>query len=321
MKTALVCGITGQDGSYLAKLLLSKGYVVIGTTRDAYSANLANLKVNGLLGSVELVSMSIDDYRCVLHVVNRFCPDEIYNLAGQTSVGLSFEQPVEAMESIAISTLNLLEAIRFVNPKTKFFNAGSSECFGNTEKNAATENDAFRPRSPYAVAKSCAINLVASYREAYELFACSGVLFNHESPLRSERFVTQKIVRAARDISLGRRDSIVLGNLDIYRDWGWAEEYVEAIWLMLQQDDPEDVIIATGRSESLEYFVSKAFEYFNLSWSEYVRSSPEFMRPTDIYYSRANPCKAKEVLGWEASTDVDGVVEKMCEAVCAEAES
>ena len=233
---ALICGITGQDGTYLAKLLVDKGYEVIGTSRDAMVASMEHLQRVGVQERVQVISMAINDFRSVLSVIQQYLPDEIYNLAGQTSVGLSFEQPVEAMESICLGTLNILEAIRFVKQPIRIYNAGSSECFGDTGAAAADENTPFSPRSPYAVAKSSAYWLVQNYRDAYGLFACSGILFNHESPIRPQRFVTQKIVRAAARIARNGSGTLELGSIDIHRDWGWAPEYVEAMWLMLQQD-------------------------------------------------------------------------------------
>ena len=307
-RRALICGVTGQDGAYLARLLLDKGYEVIGSSRDATSANVGGLEALGIRAQVRLVSMAQNDFRSVLQTITRCAPDEVYSLAGQSSVGLSFEQPVEAIESVALGTLNLLEAIRFGERPVRFYNAGSSECFGDTGTTPASEATAFHPRSPYAVAKACAHNLVANYREAYRMHACTGILFNHESPLRPERFVTQKIVRAACRIAAGADEKLRLGNLDIYRDWGWAPEYVDAMWRMLQQDDPADLVIATGRSVSLEYFVSVAFAHFDLDWRQHVQQDRALLRPSDIKYGAANPALANKQLGWKATMDVDRVV-------------
>lgn len=311
---ALICGIAGQDGSYLAKLLLEKGYEVVGTSRDAMITSFSNLERLGIRGDIQTRSMAINDFRSVLNVVQQEAPDEIYNLAGQTSVGLSFEQPVEAMESIAEGALNMLEVMRFVDRPIRLYNAGSSECFGDTGENAADEQTPFQPRSPYAVAKASAHWLLRNYRESYGLFACTGILFNHESPLRPERFVTQKIVRAAARIGRGSGEVLELGNIDIRRDWGWSPDYVEAMWRMMQQEHADDFVIATGRTESLEYFVSRAFGCFGLDWRDHVRVEQGLFRPSDIHTSRANPAKARQLLGWSAQTDVDGVIEKMCEA-------
>ena len=310
-KTALVCGVTGQDGAYLAKLLLSKGYKVIGTSRDAEANSFSNLDKLGIKSQVTLTSMSLNDFRSVLQVISKYEPVEIYNLAGQTSVGLSFSQPVETMESISAGVLNLLEAVRFVNKKIRIYNAGSGEAFGDTGSEPANEETAFRPRSPYAVAKAAGFWQVANYREAYDLFACTGLLFNHESPLRPQRFVTQKIVNGAKDIAAGNLKNMVLGNLDITRDWGWAPEYVEAMWLMLQSSSADDYVIATGTSYSLEQFVEKAFEPYGLDWKKYVQVDKSLFRPLDIHVSRADSAKAKEKLGWEAKATLDQVIGKM----------
>lgn len=311
---ALICGVAGQDGAYLAELLLKKGYEVIGTSRDAMITSFSNLTVLNIHEHVQTTSMAINDFRSVLNVVQRFKPDEIYNLAGQTSVGLSFEQPVEAMESIAQGTLNMLEVMRFVDRPIRFYNAGSSECFGETGTQAADESTSFRPRSPYAVAKASAHWLVQNYREAYGLYACTGVLFNHESPLRPERFVTQKIVRAAARISQGKAKSLQLGNIEICRDWGWAPDYVDAMWRMLQQDHADDFVIATGHTKSLEYFVELAFAHFGLDWQDHVRVESNLFRPSDIRLSCANPHKAAKKLGWTAGVSFEEVVKNMSEA-------
>lgn len=309
----LIAGVTGQDGALLAKQLIDAGVAVVGTTRDAASADRRRLVALGIDDHVKLVSMLPTDYRSVLHTLSQHAPSEVYFLAGQTSVGMSFDQPVEAIESIATGVLNILEAIRFLDPKIRLFNAGSSECFGDTRGEAADENTPFRPLSPYAVAKACAHNLVANYRIAYGLFACTGVLFNHESTLRPERFVTQKIVRGARDVAAGRNKELRLGNLNVTRDWGWAPEYVNVMRLMLQRDAAEDLIIATGKSVSLSYFVERAFRNFGLDWRDHVVTDSQFMRPSDIAYGAANPAASKAALDWSAQHDVDFVIDAMCE--------
>ena len=314
MTTALITGITGQDGAYLAQFLLTRGYRVIGTSRDAQSCRLDNLAALGIEGKVSIESMALNDFRSVLQVLAKTRPDEIYNLAGQSSVSLSFEQPVETLESISTGALNLLEGIRFLDPSIRLYSAGSSECFGNTDQTPADEQTPFRPRSPYAVAKACAANLVASYREAYQLFACTGLLFNHESPLRPRRFVTRKIVEAAYRIHAGLESHVTLGNLDISRDWGWAPDYVEAMWLLLQREAPLDVVIATGRTVSLQYFVKSAFAYFDLDWEKHVLQDKALLRPSDISYSAANITLASAELGWAAHHSVDDVVRNMCKA-------
>jgi GDPmannose 4,6-dehydratase len=313
-RTALICGISGQDGAYLARLLLDKGYRVVGTSRDAQVGAFGNLARLGLAGRVELASMAVNDFRSVLQVLARFEPDEIYNLAGQSSVGLSFEQPVETLESVSIGTLNLLESMRFLARPIRLYSASSGECFGDVGDVAADENTPFRPRSPYAVAKAASFWEVANYREAYGLYACSGILFNHESPLRAERFVTQKIVRAACRIAAGSRERLQLGNLDIHRDWGWAPEYVDAMWRMMQQPEPRDFVIATGRTHSLEEFVEAAFSEVGQDWRSHVDSNPVLMRPTDLRFGRANLALAQAELGWRASVDMKEVVRRMVRA-------
>lgn len=312
IRKALICGVSGQDGAYLAELLLKRDYAVIGTSRDAEANSFRNLNRLGIKDQIELTSMAVVDFRSVLQVLARFEPDEVYNLGGQSSVALSFEQPVETLESISIGTLNLLESIRFLNKPVRFYNAGSSECFGDTGLVSATEETAFRPRSPYAMAKSAAFWQVANYREAYGIYACSGILFNHDSPLRPERFVTQKIVRSAVRIARnGGGAPLRLGNMEIERDWGWAPEYVEAMWRMLQREQPEDFIIATGKTCSLRDFVAEAFEAVGLDWQDHVVSDERLYRPADIRTSHANPEKAHRMLGWSAKVRMNDVVRQM----------
>ena len=314
MKTALICGISGQDGAYLAKLLLGKGTQVIGTSRDAQISSFSNLRRLGIKDQVKLASMALTDFRSVLQVLVKYQPDEVYNLAGQSSVGLSFEQPVETLESIASGTLNLLEAIRFIDAPIRFYNAGSGECFGQTTIAGADEKTPFRPKSPYAVAKAAAFWEVANYRDAYGLYACSGILFNHESPLRPERFVTQKIVRAAKRIAEGKSETLYLGNLDIQRDWGWAPEYVEAMHLMLQQPSPEDFVIATGEAYHLEDFVAMTFDELNLNWRDHVMVDKSLYRPAESVFGKGCATYAQTNLGWTAKSKMPEVIHKMLEA-------
>ena len=311
MKTALIIGVAGQDGSYLARLLLEKGYRVVGTSRDAQVSPFHNLVRLGVRDCVETDSMAVNDFRSVIQVLKRVQPNEIYNLAGQSSVGLSFDQPVETFESIGIGVLNLLEGVRFLEIPARIYNAGSSECFGNANGQASDEKTPFRPRSPYAMAKAAAFWAVTNYREAYNIFACSGILFNHESPLRPGRFVTRKIIRAACRIACGHKEKLFLGNIDIQRDWGWAPDYVDAMWRMLQQPVPDDFVIATGKTCALEDFVRLAFSQLRLNWKDHVESRSELLRPTDIMVSRANPAKAESVLDWRATCDVEDVVRLM----------
>ena len=311
---ALICGVSGQDGAYLAELLLKKGYEVIGGSRDATASSFTNLKSLNIYEKVTTTTLVATDFRSVLQVLNKYQPTEIYNLAAQSSVGRSFEQPVETIETIAIGTLNLLEAIRFSGLKTRFYNASSSECFGDIGSEAASEETPFMPRSPYAVAKVAAHNLVNNYREAYDVFACNGILFNHESPFRPEKFVTQKIIKTAARIASGSTEQLNLGRIDIERDWGWAPDYVAAMWSMLQKNIPEDFVIATGTSVSLEYFVQRSFDYFGLNYLNYLSVDKSLYRPSDIAVSAANPEKAKRILGWSAESLVDDVIIKMCQS-------
>ncbi|MDD2883272.1 MAG: GDP-mannose 4,6-dehydratase [Rhodoferax sp.] len=311
---ALICGIGGQDGAYLARLLLEKGYEVWGTSRDAQMTEFRNLKVLQLAQSVNLCSMAPTDFRSVLTVLTRSMPDEVYFLAGQSSVGLSFEQPVETLESITVGTLNMLEAIRFLGGKIKLYHASSSECFGDVGQKPANETTPFHPRSPYAVAKASAHWMVANYREAYGLYACSGILFNHESPLRPARFVTRKIVDSAVRIANGSGEKLSLGRLNIVRDWGWAPEYVDAMWRMLQQEAPADFVIATGVSVSLEDFVRDVFANVGLDWREHVESDQKLFRPSDINWSQGDASLAKACLGWAAHIKMPELVKLMVEA-------
>ncbi len=312
-KKALICGVSGQDGAYLARLLLNKGYEVYGTSRDAQVSSFRGLASLGIRDKVVLDSMAVNDFRSVLQTLSKVAPDEVYNLAGQSSVELSFQQPVETLESISVGVLNLLEAIRFIGLPIRFYNAGSSECFGDTLGAAADETTPFHPRSPYAVAKATAFWELANYREAYGLFALTGILFNHESPLRPERFVTKKIIKTACRIASGSNEKLHLGNISIARDWGWAPEYVEAMWMMLQEPQPEDFVIATGETHHLEEFVAEAFTCVGLNWRDHVVTDPSLYRPTEISIGRGNPAKAEKVLGWKARYKMPDVVRMMME--------
>jgi len=298
-RRALICGVSGQDGAYLAQLLLSKGYEVWGTSRDAQISSFASLYKLNIAAQVKTLSMSLTDFRSVLQVISKVEPDEIYNLAGQSSVGLSFDQPVETFESITLGTINLLESIRFIDSKIRFYNAGSSECFGDTGENFADETTAFRPTSPYAIAKAAATWQVSLYRKAYGLYAATGILFNHESHLRPERFVTKKIVDSVCRIANGSNEKLELGNVDIRRDWGWAPEYVDAMWRMLTIDEPEDFIIATGVTQSLRDFLKTAFDAVNLDWNDHVQTNSNLLRPSDPLEIGGVARKAKEILLWD----------------------
>lgn len=310
-KKALIIGVSGQDGAYLAELLLSKGYEVYGTSRNCDVSNFDNLRKLKILDRIHLTCMIPSDFRSVLTLLQKIEVDEMYNLAGQTSVGMSFEYPVETFDSILIGTMNLLECIRLLKKPIKFFNAGSSECFGNTET-PADEEAPFKPRSPYATAKAAAHFAVANYREAYGLFAATGILFNHESPIRPARFVTQKIITTALRIANGSGERLNLGDLSIYRDWGWAPEYVDAMWRILQCDTPEDFVIATGHMISLREFAETVFNTLGLNAVDHIDSnSTSLLRPSDITYSVGNPQKAYHKLSWKAHTQVDLVIKKI----------
>lgn len=300
MPKALIVGVSGQDGAYLAQLLLAKNYEVWGTSRDAEGRGFANLKLLGIADQVVRRSMNPLDLGSVLALFGDCQPDEIYNLGGQSSVGLSFAQPAETLSSIVLGTQNLLEAVRLTRPHARFYSAGSSESFGDTGGLPADETTKFQPRSPYGVAKASAFWQVAGWRQSYGLYSATGVLFNHESPLRPARFVTAKIVHAAARIAGGSKERLTLGQTDIVRDWGYAPEYVEAMWAMLQLPEPEDFVIATGQPMSLDEFVAAAFASFGLDHRDHVESDPALFRPNEIAYSCGNARLAHKRLGWQA---------------------
>jgi GDPmannose 4,6-dehydratase len=314
-KVALICGVSGQDGSYLAQLLVEKDYSVFGTSRDVQGCGFSNLRQLGIKEQIQFISMVPEDFRSVLAALRKSNPDEIYYLAGQSSVGLSFEQPAETIQSITLGTLNMLEGCRMMDKQIKLYHAGSGECFGDTQGKPANEQTPFFPMSPYAVAKSSAYWLVNNYRDAYGLFACTEILFNHESPLRPERFVTQKIIRAVKRIAQGSNEKLKLGRLDIARDWGWAPEYVDAMWRMLQQGQAQDFVIATGTTMTLEGFVQAAFDEASLNWRDHVIQDPGLFRPTDLAIGRADPSKVEKMLHWQASTRGVDVVKKMYRSI------
>jgi GDPmannose 4,6-dehydratase len=313
-KVALIAGITGQDGAYLARFLLEKGYVVHGTSRDAALARLDGLIALGISEQITLHSMSPADFQSVAQVIEGAAADEIYNLSGQSSVALSFTQPAETLAGITLGTLNMLETLRRLRRTVRFYNAGSSECFGNTGTVAANEQTAFRPKSPYGVAKAAAISLVTNYRESYGLFACSGLLFNHESPLRPSRFVTRKVTAAAARIAAGSRERLALGNLSIRRDWGWAPDYVEAMWKMLQRDHPDDFVVASGVTHSLEELVAMAFAEVGLTWRDHVDYDSSLARSSDIMCSLGDPSKAAQILHWRPTIKLPEILARMVRA-------
>ncbi len=312
-KTALIFGATGQDGAYLSQFLLKKGYVVHGTSREAQGAG-SNLGRLGIGGQVIFHQVFPSQAPSAMRVIDEAEPHEIYNVSGLTSVGLSFERPDEAFDSIVGGTLNIIEAIHASGRPIRFYNACSSECFGDTGETPATEETPFNPISPYATAKAEAFRHVSDIRETHGLFACSGVMFNHESPLRPPRFVTRKIVQGAARIAASGSGGLELGNLDIERDWGWAPEYVGAMWAMLQRDKPDDYVVATGQSHTLGEFAAAAFAHFGLDWRNHVKSDPSLLRPADIVHSRGDATKARERLGWRAQSRMADVVRMMAEA-------
>jgi GDPmannose 4,6-dehydratase len=313
-KVALIAGITGQDGAYLARFLLERGYIVHGTSRDAALARLDGLIALGISDQITLHSMSPADFQSVAQVIEGVAPDEIYNLSGQSSVALSFTQPAETLAGITLGTLNMLETLRRLRGTVRFYNAGSSECFGDTGTGAANEQTAFRPKSPYGVAKAAAISLVTNYRESYGLFACSGLLFNHESPLRPSRFVARKVTAAAASIGAGSRQRLALGNLSIRRDWGWAPDYVEAMWRMLQCDQPDDFVIATGVAHSLEELVAMTFAEVGLNWRDHVDYDSSLARSSDIMCSLGDPSKAAQILHWCPTIKLPEILARMVRA-------
>lgn len=311
-KTAIISGVSGQDGAFLANLLLEKGYHVVGTSRDVARANFDFLSKLNILDSIELVSLSPLDLMGMINTIKKHSPIEIYNLSGQSSVSLSFDQPHGTMESIIMGTLNFLEAIRFTNKEIKFYNAGSSEMFGSSSEKV-TERTRLSPQSPYAVAKASSFFEVANYREAYGLFAATGILFNHESPFRGNNFVTKKIIHAAVRIGGGSNEKLELGNINIKRDWGWAPEYMDAVWRMLQLPKPQDLIIASGQTHSLEYFLELAFKYFKLDWKDHVVFKDSLRRPSDLNAIYADSGEAKRVIDWTAKVGLPQIVNSMIE--------
>jgi len=313
-RTAIVTGITGQDGAYLAAFLLSRGYRVIGAERRASSRNRTRLAELGIEEAIEFADFELAETGNMIRLLDRCEPDEVYNLASQSFVALSFEQPVMTGDISGLGVTRILEAIRTVNPAIRFYQASSSEMFGKAVETPQDENTPFHPRSPYGVAKLYGHWITINYREAYGLFACSGLLFNHESPLRGEEFVTRKISLAVARIKEGLQTELRLGNLAARRDWGYAKEYVEGIHLMLQQEQPDDYVLATGETHSVEEFAEVAFAAAGLDWSEYVVTDSRHERPAEVDVLQGNPAKARAVLGWEAVTTFEGLAQLMVTA-------
>lgn len=311
-KTALVIGYTGQDGHFLTKLLVEKGYKVFGSSRDISKVNHhPNYRWKAEITKLTIVP---SDFRSVYIGLTKSNPDEIYNLSGQTSVGYSFEDPNETLTSISGATQNLLEVLRITGSKAKFYNAGSSEMFGETPLQGADESSKIQPKSPYGVAKAASFFQTEIYRKAYGVNSCTGILFNHESEFRSKRFVTYKIINTAKRIANGENLKLNLGRVDIQRDWGYAEEYVLAMWKMLQRRNLEDYVIASGRVNTLIDFIEEVFMQLDLDYKDYLVSDQKFFRPHDILYSRGKPMKARRELSWHATITFQDLVSKLIHA-------
>jgi GDPmannose 4,6-dehydratase len=331
MKKALITGITGQDGAYLTKFLFDKGYVVYGAFRRSAVLNLSGLKYLGVDDKVSYLPLELLEFTNIYRAIEKIQPDEIYNLGAQSFVALSFEEPIFTADVTALGPLRILEAIRAVKPDTKFYQASSSEMFGKVQTIPQNEKTPFYPRSPYAASKLFAHWITVNYRESYGIFACSGVLFNHESPLRGLEFITRKVTYGIARIKNSLQDKVVLGNLDSKRDWGYAAEYVEAMWLMLQQKDPDDYVVATGETHSIREFAEHAFRYagFDIVWKgkaieekgidkktgkTLIEVSPEFFRPAEVDILLGDYSKAKERLNWQPRTKFPDLVSIMMDA-------
>ena len=316
MKKALITGITGQDGSFLSELLLEKGYEVWGIIRRASTFNTDRIDhlyqdPHESSTRLRLVYGDLNDGSSLNSILRRIEPDEIYNLGAQSHVRVSFDIPEYTAEVTGLGTVRLLEAIRDVGLKPRFYQASSSELYGKVLEVPQTETTPFYPRSPYGCAKAFAYHITVNYREAYDLFACNGILFNHESERRGETFVSRKITRAATRIKLGLQKKLYLGNLDARRDWGYAKDYVEAMWMMLQHDQPEDFVIATGETRSIREFLDQAFGRLDIDWNEHVEIDPRYYRPTEVDLLQGDASKARDILGWEPKVSFEKMVEVM----------
>lgn len=314
MKTALITGITGQDGAYLAELLLQKGYKVYGLIARRSTSTTWRLEYVGIKDEVELIEGDMTDLSSLLRALQVARPTEVYNLAAQSFVGTSWEQPVLTAQVTGVGVVNLLEAIRLTNPSIRFYQASTSEMFGLIQEEMQSEKTPFYPRSPYGVAKLYGHWITVNYRESFEMHASSGILFNHESPLRGLEFVTRKVTDAVARIKLGEQKELRLGNIDAKRDWGFAGDYVEAMWLMLQQDEADDYVVATGRTTTVRDMCRIAFEHVGLNYEDHVVIDPAFYRPAEVDVLLGNPAKAKEKLGWEANTSLNELITMMVEA-------
>ncbi|MHC5144722.1 MAG: GDP-mannose 4,6-dehydratase [Planctomycetota bacterium] len=318
MKKALITGITGQDGSYLAELLLEKGYEVYGIIRR--SSTFGTERIDHLYQDphletpLKLIYGDLTDGGNLSTILNDIQPDEVYNLGAQSHVRVSFDQPVYTVNTDALGTLRLLEAVRMMKTPSKFYQASSSEMYGKIIESPQTEATPFYPRSPYGCAKVYSYWQTVNYREAYNIFACNGILFNHESPRRGETFVTRKITRAATRIKLRLQDKLYLGNLDAKRDWGFAGDYVEAMWLMLQADQPDDYVVATGKTYSVREFLDEVFGHLDLDWNKYVEIDPRYFRPTEVDLLLGDAAKAKKVLNWQPKVDMKQLAQMMVDS-------
>jgi GDPmannose 4,6-dehydratase len=312
MPTALITGITGQDGSYLAEFLLAQGYTVIGMVRRSSTVTFERIK--HIQDDLIILQGDLHDQSSLVDVMEQYHPEEVYNLAAQSFVPVSWNQPVLTGEVTALGVTRLLEAIRLVNPKARFYQASTSEMFGKVREVPQSEATPFHPRSPYGVAKVYAHWITVNYRESYDMFAVSGILFNHESPRRGLEFVTRKITYAAARIKLGKSNELRLGNLESRRDWGFAGDYVEAMWRMLQQNEPQDFVIGTGVTHSVREFCELAFRRVGLDYRDYVVQDPRFMRPADVDLLVADPDKARQELGWQPNLNLDGLIAMMVDA-------
>lgn len=315
-KTALITGITGQDGSYLAELLLEKGYRVVGMVRRTSTTNFNRL--THIQDDIDLVQGDLLDQMSLIDILNEYQPEEVYNLAAQSFVPTSWNQPVLTGEFTALGVTRVLDAIRIVNPKIRFYQASTSEMFGKVQAVPQTEDTPFYPRSPYGVAKLYGHWITINYRESYDMYACSGILFNHESPRRGTEFVTRKVTRAVARIKLGLQKDVHLGNLDARRDWGFAGDYVYAMWLMLQQNTPDDFVIASGETHAVRELCEVAFSHVGLNWEDYVVVDPKFYRPAEVDLLIGDPTKAFKKLGWERKVSFEDLIKMMVDADLAE---
>ncbi|MCB0340826.1 MAG: GDP-mannose 4,6-dehydratase [Pseudobdellovibrionaceae bacterium] len=313
-KRAFVTGVTGQDGAYLSQLLLDNGYEVAGLVRRQSTPNRERLDWLGITDKINYFDGDLTDLSSLTRAIRDFQPDEVYNLAAQSFVGTSFEQPVLTANATGLGALNMLEAIRLNKSNARYYQASTSEMFGMIQEEKQGENTPFYPRSPYGVAKLYAHWMTINYRESYGMFNCSGILFNHESPLRGVEFVTRKVTDAAARIKLGLQEKLYLGNMDAKRDWGHARDYVKAMWLMLQQDEPDDYVVATGRTTTVRDMCRIAFDHLGLNYEDFVEIDPRFYRPSEVDILLGNPAKAKEKLGWEATTTLEELITEMVDA-------